>query len=163
MREALQQDGGQHCGDADKLYDEMWLLVHGLESEVDEGVEVGDAERAGGEDQQYEADGEHGPGETFGIMVGEDGVLQPLSSFEKGEEGEDHCQTEGEPEQEVGGLGHAAFESEQGLVEASCIGGGVDAEEHPAHVDDKEGEDDRWPLTRFLEQVLQEEFVGTDE
>ena len=75
MREALQQDGGQHCGDADKLYDEMRLLVHGSESEIDEGVEVGNAERAGGEDQQYEADGKHGPRETFGIMVGEDGVL----------------------------------------------------------------------------------------
>ena len=41
MGEALEQDGcKEHC-EAGELYDEMRLLVHGLESEIDERVEIG--------------------------------------------------------------------------------------------------------------------------
>ena len=96
-------------------------------------------------------------------MVGEDGVLQFLSALEEREEREHHGQGEGKPEQDVAGLCHAALEGEQGLVEATCIGGGVDAKQHPSHVDDEEGEDDGRPLARLLQQVFQEELVSADE
>ena len=44
--EALQKYGSEHGKDADELYKEVWFLFHGLESKVDEGVEIGNAQRA---------------------------------------------------------------------------------------------------------------------
>ena len=46
--ESLRHDGGQHDQDANELYQKMTLFSHGLESEVDEGIEVGDTECASG-------------------------------------------------------------------------------------------------------------------
>jgi hypothetical protein len=45
MGETLQQDGNEYHKDATELYEEMWFLFHGLESEIDEGIEIGNTQR----------------------------------------------------------------------------------------------------------------------
>ena len=44
MGEALKQDGSKCHKDDNELYEEVWFLVHGSESKVNEGVEIGNTQ-----------------------------------------------------------------------------------------------------------------------
>ena len=142
MGETLKQDGSKCHKDENELYEEVRFLVHGSESKVNEGVEIGNTQRTCWEDEQDQGDGEHGPREWLGVAVGEDSVLKLLSEGDKSEEGERDGKDENAPELCVASHRQAIFESEQCLIERACIGSRVDTEEHPTHGHKEEGDDD---------------------
>lgn len=71
-------------------------------------------------------------------MFGKDGVLQLLSAFGEGEEGEDKGDDEGGPEQGIGGSVQATLEREECGIKTSSTGDVIHPEKHPANHDKEE-------------------------